>query len=46
LAIDHGDPNLFRLSRIDQYLFHKIVQLATQLGGAEVILPPVFALPP
>ena len=36
LAINHSNPDLFGLSRVNQHLFHDIIQLATQLGGAEV----------
>ena len=37
LAIDHGNPNLFRLGGVNQYLFHDFIQLATQPGGAEAV---------
>jgi hypothetical protein len=37
LAIDHGNPDLFRLGCVNQYLFHDFIQLATQPGGAEAV---------
>jgi hypothetical protein len=37
LAIDHGNPDLFRLGCVNQHLFHDNIQLATQLGGAEAV---------
>ena len=44
LAIDHSNPDLFSLGCVNQYLFHDNIQLATQLGGARRILPPVLAI--
>ena len=46
LAINHCNPNLFRLGSVNQYLFHCYFQLATQLGGAGVAMSPVLAFPP
>jgi hypothetical protein len=46
LAIDHGNPDLFGLGSVNQHLFHNNFQLATQLGGAEAVLPPVLAISP
>jgi len=37
LAIDHGNPDLFRLGCVNQHLFHDNIQLATQPGGAEAV---------
>ena len=46
LAINHCNPNLFRLGSVNQYLFHCYFQLATQLGGAGLAMSPVLAFPP